>query len=75
VSWTIREENLIKALIKATEEGYAKPLKHAADEVRMDYAVARGTMHRIRVRHDKMREALDTYTSWRRQIKGAKRYL
>ena len=74
VGWTKRQTDLVKAVIKAVDEHHPHPLKHAADEIKMSYATAKNTMFKIRNRHDKMRQALDEYASWRRQLKG-RRYL
>ena len=74
VGWTKRETELIEELIKAINEGYSSPLRHAADVVRMHYNTARNTLYRVRNRYEKMRDALEEYAKWRRQIKG-RRYL
>lgn len=74
IGWTKRETELIESLIKAINDDYKNPLKHAADEVHMHYTTARNTLYRVRNRYEKMRRALDDYAKWRRQIRG-RRYL
>jgi len=74
IMWTRRQRELVEALIKAIEEGYKNPLKHAADVVRIHYTTARNTLYRMRNRYEAMREAIDEYSKWRRRIKG-RRYL
>ena len=72
--WTERERELIVELIKAINDGYKNPLKHASDVIRVNYSTAKNTLYRMRNRYDLMRDALDDYAKWRRQIKG-RRYL
>lgn len=72
--WSEKERALVEALIKAMNEQHAKPLQRAADVVRIDYNTAKNTLYRMRNRHDKMRDALDEYSNWRRRMKG-RRYL
>lgn len=74
VKWTKRQEELVEAVLKAINDGYKNPLKHAADEIRMSYGTAKNTMFHIRNHYDKMRQALDQYAIWRRKLKG-RRYL
>ena len=74
VAWSPREKELVGELIKAIEQGYKNPLKHAADVIRMEYSTARNTLYRIRNRHEAMRDAIDEYSKWRRQMRG-RRYL
>jgi len=74
VGWSERERELVSELIKAINDGYKNPLKHAADVIRMHYSTARNTLYRMRNRHDAMRLAIDDYSKWRRQMRG-RRYL
>jgi hypothetical protein len=74
VGWTKRQQDLIEAVLKAIDQGYKNPLKHASDQIRMSYGTAKNTMLHIRNRYDKMRQAIDQYSIWRRKLKG-RRYL
>lgn len=74
VAWSPREKELVDELIKAINDGYKNALKHAADVIRMEYSTARNTLYRIRNRHEAMRDAIDEYSKWRRQMRG-RRYL
>jgi NurA-like 5'-3' nuclease len=75
VFWTKRQIELVEETIKAIEQGYPNPLKHAADVVKMSYRTARNTLYRMRNRHDAMERSLEQYASWRRRMKGRRRYL
>ena len=72
--WTKRQQELIEAIIKAQNEGYKNPLKHAADTIKVHYTTARNTLFRMRNNYEAMRESIDMYGDWRRRLKG-RRYL
>lgn len=72
--WTKRQQELVEAIIKAQNEGYKNPLKHAADTIRVHYTTARNTLFRMRNNYEAMRESIDKYSDWRRRLKG-RRYL
>lgn len=74
VGWTERERELIMEVINAINEGHHSPLRRASEVVRMSYQTGRNTLWRVRNRYEKMRDAIDEYSKWRRQIKG-RRYL
>jgi hypothetical protein len=72
--WTKRQQELVEEIIKAQNEGYKNPLKHAADAIRVHYTTARNTLFRMRNNYEAMRESIDKYSDWRRRLKG-RRYL
>jgi hypothetical protein len=74
VAWTERERELVEELIKAVNEGHSKPLKRAAEVVRIHYTTAKNTLYRMRNRYDHMRYAIEEYSKWRKRLKG-RRYL
>jgi len=72
--WTKRQRELIEEIIKAQNEGYKNPLKHAADTIKVHYTTARNTLYRMRNNYDAMRDSIEVYSQWRRRLKG-RRYL
>lgn len=74
VGWSEIERQLATELIKAVNEGHPNPLKYVANLISMEYSTAKNTLYRMRNRHDAMRDALEEYSKWRRQMRG-RRYL
>ena len=74
VGWSEREKQLVSALIEAVGNHHPTPLKYAASIVQMEYSTARNMLYRIRNRYEAMRDAIEEYGKWRRQMRG-RRYL
>ena len=71
---TMREKQLLEALVEAIKNRHPSPLRYAASQVRMEYSSARNMLYRLRNRHDKARDFIEDYGKLRKQMRG-RRYL
>jgi len=74
VGFTVRERQLVEALIEFIKLGHKNPLKWAAEEVGIEYATAKNALYRVRNRYDKARHFIQDYRRYRQMMRG-RRYL
>jgi hypothetical protein len=74
VGFTMREKQLLAALVEAIKSRHPSPLKYAASKTKMEYSSARNMLYRLRNRHDKAKYFLEDYQKFRNQLRG-RRYL
>jgi hypothetical protein len=74
VGLTMREKQLLDALLQAIKDEHSSPLRHAAFQTKMEYASARNMLYRVRNRYDKARRFVEEYGKLRNQLRS-RRYL
>lgn len=74
VGLTLREKQLLDAMIQAVKDDNTSPLRYAAHQTKMEYSSARNMLYRLRNRYDKARRFIEEYAKYRNQLRG-RRYL
>lgn len=74
VGLTVREHEILDAIVEGIKNEYPRPLHYAADKLAIEYATARNTLQRIRNRYWKAKSFIQEYRDYQKRMRG-KRYL
>jgi DNA-binding CsgD family transcriptional regulator len=74
VGFTVREREILEAIIEASNRGDTKPLRWAADKLAIEYTTVRNTLQRIRNRYWKAKQFIQDYRDYQKKMRG-RRYL
>jgi len=74
VGFTVREREILDAIIEASNRGIDKPLHWAADKLAIEYTTVRNALQRIRNRYWKAKQFIQEYRSYQKRMRK-RRYL
>jgi DNA-binding CsgD family transcriptional regulator len=74
VGLTVREREILEAIIEASNRDFSKPLQWAADKLAIEYSTVRNTLQRIRNRYWKAKQFIQEYRDYQKKMRR-RRYL